>query len=310
MSNVDTAAELDGGTVTFQVKDGATDVGSAVVDSSIINGVASVTYTLPAGTAAGDYTIVATYSGTANFYGSFDNTATLTVAKRLTSTSAANQTSTYSEQGVNVTLTATVSATASTVNAGTVTFQLKDGATDVGSAVVDSSIINGVASVTYTLPAGTAAGDYTIVATYSGTANFYGSFDNTATLTVAKRLTSTSAANQTSTYSEQGVNVTLTATVSATASTVNAGTVTFQLKNGATDVGSARRRQLDHQRRRQRDLHAAGRDGRRRLHDRRDLQRHGQLLWQLRQHGHPDRRQAADLPTSAANQTSTYPSRA
>ena len=82
---------------------------------------------------------------------------------------------------MNVTLTATVSATASTVNAGTVTFQLKNGATDVGSAVVDSSIINGVASVTYTLPAGRPRGDYTIVATYSGTANFYGSFDNTAT---------------------------------------------------------------------------------------------------------------------------------
>ncbi|MCP3959144.1 MAG: DUF11 domain-containing protein [bacterium] len=52
----------DGGTVTFQVKDGMMDVGSAVVDMSVTAGAASVSYTLPAATAVGSYSIEASFS--------------------------------------------------------------------------------------------------------------------------------------------------------------------------------------------------------------------------------------------------------
>jgi hypothetical protein len=48
-----------------------------------------VTYSLPAGTAAGEYTIVATYTPSDNFQGSSDSSKKLTVGKRATVTTAA-----------------------------------------------------------------------------------------------------------------------------------------------------------------------------------------------------------------------------
>jgi MBG domain (YGX type)/Bacterial Ig-like domain (group 3) len=196
-----------------------------------------VTYSLPAGTAVGGYLVVATYNPSSNFTGSTDSAA-LAIGARSTLTAAAPASSTYSEQATNVTLSATVSATPSTVYAGTVTFQVRNGANtaDVGVAVTDSTIVAGAASVTYSLPAGTAVGGYLVVATYNPSSNFTGSTDSAA-LAIGARSTVTAADNSTAIYGDSPV--TLTATVSATPSTVYAGTVTFQVKNGATNVGSA-----------------------------------------------------------------------
>src|SRR5439155_11287901 len=57
------------------------------------------------------------------------------------------------------------------VNLGTLTFTVKNGASVVGAAVGDTTVVNGAASVTYPLPAGLAAGTYTIEAAYGGTTN-------------------------------------------------------------------------------------------------------------------------------------------
>src|SRR5437773_8282027 len=86
------------------------------------------------------------------------------------------------------------------VNAGSVTFQVKLGASNVGSAVTDTSVVAGAASVTYSLPAGTAVGGYTVVATYNPSTNFQTSSDSTKTLTVAARATTTAAAHANSSY--------------------------------------------------------------------------------------------------------------
>ena len=185
----------------------------------------------------GTYTIVATYNPSSNFNGS-NGSNTLTVGARSTTTVAANANSTYSEQPVNVTLNATVAsvpAGSSTVNAGTVTFQVMNGATNVGSAVTSATVVAGAASVTYSLPLGTVVGAYTIVATYNPSANFVTSSD-TKTLNVGARSTTTTAVNVTVAY---GSAPTLAATVAATGSSVNAGTVTFQVKQGLTNIGSA-----------------------------------------------------------------------
>jgi hypothetical protein len=181
VANNSNAADLDGGSVTFQVKDGPTSVGSAVTDSSVVSGAASVSYVLPAGTAVGQYTVVATYSGTGNFDGSLDNSKKLTVGKRTTSTTtAAVSNPTYSSTATNLHLSATVSSVGSTVNAGSVTFQVKkfDGTANglPVAAGVSSTVTNGAASATVTLPAGS-VGPYTVVATFSGTGNFDGSAD-------------------------------------------------------------------------------------------------------------------------------------
>jgi hypothetical protein len=73
-----TGSVVNGGTVTFTVKDGATTIGSPVVSGTVSGGNASANYTLPGGTAPDDYTIGAVYSGTFGFAGS-NGTGTLKV---------------------------------------------------------------------------------------------------------------------------------------------------------------------------------------------------------------------------------------
>ncbi len=87
-----------------------------------------------------------------------------------------------------VTLSATVTDTtnsSTTVGAGTVTFTVSSGTTQIGTAVGNVAVSNGTASASYTIPAGTAAGDYTVTAVYSGTTNFSASTSTTGTLTIS-----------------------------------------------------------------------------------------------------------------------------
>ncbi len=76
---------VNGGTVTFTVFNGSTQVGTPAVSGTVSGGNASATYTLPAGTAVGTYSIHAAYSGATGFAGSNDNLHTLTVTATLVS---------------------------------------------------------------------------------------------------------------------------------------------------------------------------------------------------------------------------------
>ena len=98
-----------------------------------------------------------------------------------TTTSVASATAGFDSASQNVALTATVGGGA--VNQGAVTFQVLDGATNVGAAVTSAPLTNGSASVSYLLPGGTAAGSYTILAKYAGGPLFQPS-SGTGTLTV------------------------------------------------------------------------------------------------------------------------------
>src|SRR5205085_2667732 len=91
------------------------------------------------------------------------STAVFTINKADTSLTVDAQSSTYSEQAVNVTFTATVSNTStdSPVNEGTVTFTIKDGVTPIASGT-SGILSSGAASKTLALPAGTTVGSYTI----------------------------------------------------------------------------------------------------------------------------------------------------
>ena len=235
------------GTVTFQVLDGAANIGAAVTSAALTTGSASVVYLLPGGLAVKTYTIQANYSGGTNFQPS-SGSGTLTVnaappVAAPTTTTVQAQTAVFNAAIQSVTLTATV-ADGSTVNEGTVTFQVKDGATNVGSAVSSATLTNGSASVIYALPAGLAANPYTIQAAYSGGTNFQAS-SGSGTLTVspapppAQVSTATTANNAAATFSPTTQNVTLTAAVAVPGGTVNQGSVTFQVMNGAANVGAA-----------------------------------------------------------------------
>jgi hypothetical protein len=102
-----------------------------------------------------------------------------------TTTAVDNKTATYGD--TSVTLTATVtSASGPAVNSGSVTFTVKQGTSTIGAPTTDNTIVAGAASVSYSLPAGTKAGSYTIEAEYTPGAGFNAS-SGTGTFTINKR---------------------------------------------------------------------------------------------------------------------------
>jgi hypothetical protein len=102
----------------------------------------------------------------------------------ITITTAASATAPYSLSSQVVVLSAMVATGTGTVNVGTVTFAVLNGATPVGTSVTSGTVTGGNASADYTLPGGTAIGTYTIQATYNPAAQYTGSSDSTRTLTV------------------------------------------------------------------------------------------------------------------------------
>jgi hypothetical protein len=237
------AGTVNEGSVQFTILEGTTVIGTAT-SKAVSNGSASVSYSLPAGTAAGTYTIKADYTDTTgNFNASSDTSHTLSVTSSTaspTTTAASNATATFSTGVSNVTLTATVTSSAGTVNEGKVTFTILKGTTVIGTAT-SQNVSNGQASVSYSLPAGTAAGTYTIEANYTdSTGKFAISSDTTHTLTVSAASTTTTAKDVTATFNSKAQTVTLTATVTSSAGTVKEGTVTFTLLDSVGNtVGTA-----------------------------------------------------------------------
>ena len=234
------------GKVQFTVvNSGGTTIGAAVSGSVTSNGSVTVTYSLPAYTVVGSYTIEADYTDSSgNFAASSDNTHTLTVDAASTTTSASAASATYSTSSQQVTLNATVTSNGNAVSEGKVKFiVVGSGGTSIGTAATGTitSKSNGSASVSYGLPAYTLVGSYTIEADYSDSAgNYTASSDDSHDLTVTAATTTTTASTVTTTFSASDQTVTLSATVTSGAGTVNEGSVTFLLfdSNGNT-VGSS-----------------------------------------------------------------------
>ena len=210
------------GTVTF--KDGTTILGTGAVNGS---GVATFS---TSSLSAANHLITAVYSGDANFNGSTAPGIFQTVNKAATTTvvvSSLNP-SVFSQ---NVTFSATVSATAPGAGTRTGTVFFRDGASTLGSGVVNAS---GVATFS---TSSLAAGAHSITAYYAGDANFTASTSPVITQTVNKAATTTtltSSANP----SVFGAAVTFSATVSAVSpgAGMRTGTVTFM--DGASTLGS------------------------------------------------------------------------
>ena len=197
-------ATIDEGSVTFQVRQNSVNVGAAVTSAPLTNGVATVNYTLPGGTAPGDYTIEATYNDGPKFTGS-SGTGTLTVQKAATST-ALTSSANPSVSGQQVTFTATVTSSSGTPSGNV---QFNDGAQLLGT----STLNGGVATLNTSK---LAVGPHSITAFYVGNANFDPSTSAVLTQTVNKASTATfvtSSANP----SVVGQSVTFTATVNVLA---------------------------------------------------------------------------------------------
>ncbi len=222
------------GTVVFTVFSGAVAVGTPTA-GAVVAGVAAASYALPAGTAAGAYRVEAAYASAGDLTASADPAGGLTIAAAATATASAGPSVTFSVAGQAVTLTATVSSPAGTLNAGTVTFRLLDGVTVVGSPAT-VTVTGGTAAASYTLPAGLVPGAYAVEATFGGGTNFAPSAGTLGRLTVAAPATATAAVSVATTYSVAGQSVALAATVTSTAA-VNAGSVTFTLLRAGAVVG-------------------------------------------------------------------------
>ena len=152
------------GTVTFTI--GST----TLTPVTITNGLATINWTIPTTWTAGNYTIVADYSGSSNYLTSTNGT-NLTVTPNPTAVTVGGV-SGYA--GHNVTFTADlVDSNGNPVTDGQVTFRVNN--TNIGT--VDVS--NGVATLQWTIPTNWTAGNYNVVAEYSGSSNYLASINST-----------------------------------------------------------------------------------------------------------------------------------
>ena len=157
----------------------------------------------------------------------------------LSAMAAANTSTTYTSSSQTIALSATVTSGATNINEGNETFTILSGINIIGTPVT-VNVANGVASTSsYALPAGMAAGTYTIQAIYYGTGNYLGYIDASHSLTINPAATATTAKSTSTTYSTVAQSVPLTATVTSSAGTVNGGTVTFTILNGGTTIATA-----------------------------------------------------------------------
>jgi hypothetical protein len=225
------------GTETFTVFSGTAPIAPPQTVNVVAGNATVPVFTIPAATPGGSYIIQAVYNGTINYLGYTDRSGRLTITPAVTVSTASNETTTYSTASQTIPLSATVISAGGTVNEGTETFRILSGSTVVGTPM-QVNAAGGAASVKYALPAGTAAGTYTIQAVYGGTGNLVTSTDTAHALVINAAATTITAAGASALVHTVGETVTLTAAVRSPAGTVGAGMVTFTILNGTTVVGT------------------------------------------------------------------------
>lgn len=236
------AADLvNAGTVTFTVKDKNGALIGNSVSAPVINGTATANnYSLPAGQVPGSYTIDVSYSDPGLKYGDLDDTSgSLAVNPSNVTTTANPSTAVFSTATQTVNLSAVVADTsnpADRVGEGIVTFTVKDGnGNPIGTA--QGNVTGGSANSAFTLPAGQAAGTYTIAVRYAdNNGDFTDGGDVNSTLKVSPANVTTTANSATVVFSTASQTLLLHATVG---SGVNEGSVTFALKDSSgNQIGS------------------------------------------------------------------------
>ncbi len=175
---------VNGGFVTFTVTDAGNNTIGVPAVGPVTAGAATASYTLPGGTAVQTLKINASYGGFTNFQASSDLLHTLTISQAATTTAAVSTSITTNAAAQSVPLTANVTSGGGIVAGGSVVFTVRNGPTVIGAPTSPAAVAGGLATATYTLPAGTTPQTLTISAVYSGTANFLTS-TGSGSLTVA-----------------------------------------------------------------------------------------------------------------------------
>jgi hypothetical protein len=218
------------GTVSF--KDGGTTITGCTAQA--VGGTGPYTATCTTTTlAAGSHSILATYSGDADFTGSASTVLPYTVNKAATTTMITTAPAGSSVFGQSVTFTATVTGGD---GGGTVGFA--DGGTPLTGC--GAQPLSGSGPYTATCTTSTlAVGSHSVVATYSGDPGSLGGASTALPYTVNQAATTTSVTASPSGSSTFGRSVTFTATVAAAPPGAGApsGTVAFTVDG--TPVGSS-----------------------------------------------------------------------
>jgi autotransporter-associated beta strand protein len=195
-----------------------------LVGSGTLNGAGQASVTTNSGLTFGSHTVIAKYSGSANFALSNSNPLTQTVLLSSTTTVVPSGPSVY---GQGVTFTATVAVGGgSPAPTGTVTFFV-DGVNQ------GTSPLSGASQATLTL-SNLSAGAHSIVATYNGDSNIAPSNSSPLAYSVSKAGTTTGVnSSLASSYIGQTVNFTATVAAAAPGAGVPTGSVTFYV-NGVS----------------------------------------------------------------------------
>jgi hypothetical protein len=204
------------GTVTFKF-----GYGGIIGTATLSGGEASL---VTAFANPGTKSIIAVYSGDANFVGSTSSTATQVVSLPTTTSIASSPNP--STVGQPVRLTATVNAqSGGGTPTGTVTFEF-----GYGGIIGTATLTGGQASLNDTF---NVAGAKSIVAMYSGDANFVASSSSTLSQAVNLPVPTTTSIASSPNPSTVGQAVTLTVMVTAQSGTgIPTGTVTFEFGYG------------------------------------------------------------------------------
>ncbi|MCD7781957.1 MAG: Ig-like domain-containing protein [Methanosphaera sp.] len=198
----------------------------------VVDGIATLEYTLT--NSPKDYTINATYVASEYYISSkTEENAILTVDKRDAQISILDLPTTITS-GQTITITVLVSDNGFLVDGGVVIFKL-NGVTlnNTEGGRLNATVVNGVATVTFTVSEQYSAKDYELTAVYSN--NLYNKVNETTTLTISK-------ANITTTinplYITQGENTTLTLTLYGQNGNLVNRVIPVNIKaNGKTIIG-------------------------------------------------------------------------
>ncbi len=226
------------GTITYTIFQGATVIGVPVT-VNVLSGAAPASYVLPGGTPGGIFVIQAAYVAS-NFQSVTSTTARLTVNAAITGTATTSTNANFSAAVQSIPLVASVSSAAGIVNEGFETFTILNSTNGTVGTPVTVPVVNGTATASYPLPAGTVGGTYKIVDTFNGTANYQTSTDSTKQLSISSTPTVTTAANASVPLNASGQSVTLTATVTGAGNPVGEGSVAFTILNNGTPIGSTK----------------------------------------------------------------------
>ena len=151
------------GKVTFKVN-GKTvkDANGKVIYAKVVDGVASVEYTVPEDLAGQNYTITAVYAGSAGF-AKVQNTSTLLIKDDEAAIEFENEPVT-AKVGQTVTFTVKVTGDATKVVFKVNGKSLKD----ANGKVIYAKVVDGIATIDYVIPEGMKAKDYTLTAVAMG----------------------------------------------------------------------------------------------------------------------------------------------